>query len=234
MIAALINAVLVLAGSAIGLAAKNHIREKYSQTVIAALALCVSVIGIMSAIETNSIIIVIVCLVIGAVIGELIAIERHIDGLGARLKEKFDKNEDSRFTEGFVSASLLFCVGSMAIMGSMEAGINHNYTIIISKSVIDAVTAITLAATMGVGVMFSAAIILIYQGLITLLAAWVGPYLSAEVVTEMSAVGGVMIMGIAVNMLELTEKKLRIGNMLPAMFLPIGIVPLVNWLETLF
>ena len=87
---------------------------------------------------------------------------------------------------------------------------------------------------MGVGVMFSAAIILIYQGLITLLAAWVGPYLSEAVVTEMSAVGGVMIMGIAVNMLALTEQKLRVGNMLPAMFLPIGVVPLVNWLGTLF
>lgn len=234
MIAAVINAVLVLVGSAIGLAAKNHIGEKFSQTVMAALALCVAVIGITSAIETDNIIIVIVCLVIGAVIGELIAIERHIDNLGARLKKKFDKNEDSRFTEGFVSASLLFCVGSMAIMGSMEAGINHNYTIIISKSVIDAVTAITLAATMGVGVMFSAAIILIYQGLITLLAAWVGPYLSEAVVTEMSAVGGVMIMGIAVNMLGLTGQKLRVGNMLPAMFLPIGVVPLVNWLGTLF
>ncbi len=121
----------------------------------------------------------------------------------------------------------------MAITGSIEAGLNHNYSIIISKGVIDGVTSISFAATMGVGVMFSVIPLLIYQGGITLLAGWVGPYLPDAVITEMTAVGGALIIAIAVNMLELGKEKIKVGNMLPAIFLPIAYIPLASWLETL-
>lgn len=138
-----------------------------------------------------------------------------------------------RFTEGFVTATLLFCVGSMAVMGSLEAGINHNYSIIISKGVIDGVTAITFAATMGIGVAFSTIPLLLYQGGITLLAGAVAPFLSDAVVVEMSAVGGVMLLGLAANMLDLVKERIRVGNMLPALFLPLLYLPLAQWIGQL-
>jgi hypothetical protein len=166
--------------------------------------------------------------------GEALDIEGRLDGAGEFLHAKFmKKGENSRFTEGFVTATLLFCVGSMAIMGAMEAGMNHNYTILISKGVLDGVTSISFAAAMGVGVAFSAIPMLIYQGALTLLASFAGPYLGTAVVIEMSAVGGTIIAGIAINMLGLGKGKLRVGNMLPAIFLPIAYIPLVSWLGRL-
>lgn len=235
MIASLINAILVFIGSALGLIFKARIKEKYSNAVIKGLGLCVGLIGLRSAFETQNILCVIICMVVGLMIGERLRIEDRLDGLGNLLKRKIiKKTENSRFTEGFMSATLLFCIGSMAIMGSMEAGINQDYSIILSKSVIDALTSITLAAAMGIGVFFSGFAVLIYQGILTLLAMWVGPFLPDAVVTEMTAVGGLLIVGLAINMLGLMgDKKIQVGNMLPAIFLPIAYIPLVNWLTGL-
>jgi len=236
MIASVINAVLIFVGSALGLIFKSRIKEEYSKAIITGLGLCVLLIGISSAVGTNNMLCVIICMVIGIIIGELLRIEDRLDNLGERLKQRFMKGRDGgRFNEGFMGATLIFCVGSMAVMGSIEAGINHNYSIILSKSVIDCVTAVTLAAALGVGVVFSGFTVLIYQGLITLLAMWVGPVLPEATVTEMSAVGGLLIIALAVNMLGLAgDRKLRVGNMLPAVFLPIGYIPLENWIRGLF
>lgn len=236
MIATIINAVLVLVGSSIGIVFKSKIKESYTKTLIAGMALCVMFIGISSALETSSAIHLIICMVIGILIGELLKIENRLDSLGDFLKSKFVKSdsENSSFTEGFVAATLLFCVGSMAIMGSLEAGINHNYTIILSKSIIDCVSACTLAATLGIGVAFSAAGVLIYQGAITLLASVVAPYLSSVVVAEMTAVGGLVVVGIGLNMLGIGENKIKVGNMLPCIFLPLVYIPIYNLLAGLF
>ena len=235
MPATLINMALVLLGGALGLRFKNLISEGLMSILTQALGLCVLCIGISSAIGTRDMLCVIVCLVIGTVIGDTADIERHLEGVGDLLRSRFIKGEgSSRFTEGFVNASLLFCVGAMAITGSIEAGLNHNYEIIVSKGVIDGVTSISFAATMGVGVLFSIIPILIYQGGITLLAGWIGPSLPLPVITEMTAVGGALIIGIAVNMLELREQKIKVGNMLPAIFLPILYIPLADWLRTVF
>lgn len=230
MIATVINAALVLAGSIIGLIFKNRIKEKYANAIIRGLALCVALIGISSAIRTENTLCVIICMVVGIIIGELLRIEDRLDNLGGLLRTKVMKGrEGGRFTEGFMSAVLLFCVGSMAIMGSFEAGINKDYTILLSKSVIDCITAVTLASAMGVGVCFSAVGVLLYQGVLTLLAIWIGPFLSTEVITEMSAVGGLLILGIAINMMGIAgEYKLRVGNMLPAIFLPAAYIPIVG------
>jgi hypothetical protein len=226
MIATVINALLILVGGLIGLLFKNRIPERFSQVLTQGLALAVMCIGITSAIKTEDTLCMIICLVIGTVIGELIRIEAHLDQLGGWIQRHVEKGkENSTFTQGFVSTSLIFCIGSMAIMGSMEAGINHNYSILLSKGVIDGVTDISFAATLGVGALFSSVAVLIYQGILTLLAGIVGPYLSTAVVTEMSAVGGLLILGIGFNML-FPERHLRVGNMLPAIFLPILYVPL--------
>lgn len=239
MIATLVNCVLVLLGSAVGLLFRNRISARFSQAVTSALGLCVLGIGVTSAVATENTLCVIVCMVAGTLLGVALRIEERLDGLGERLRRTLMKDGgESRFTEGFVTASLLFCVGSMAVVGSLEAGIHQNYSILISKGVIDGVTAISFAAAMGVGVACSVAPLLLYQGALTLLAGAVGPYLSDAVVTEMSAVGGTIIAGIAFNMLGFGRRNIPVGNMLPAIFLPILYLPLsqrlAGWAGALF
>ena len=235
MIATFINASLVVLGSIIGLLFQKKISQRLCDALIIVLGLCVLAIGITSAIGTKDTLCVILCMAVGTLLGEAINIEKRMDRAGDALKRRLAKEdgEHSRFTESFVSATVLFCVGAMAINGSLEAGLHGNYSILISKGVIDGITSITFAAAMGVGVVFSVIPLILYQGALTLLAAWVGPYLGSAVTTEMSAVGGVIIIGIGLNMLGLPRKKLRVGNMLPAIFLPILYVPLSNWLSGL-
>lgn len=232
MLATIVNVILVLVGSAVGLLFKNVISEKLMSILTHALALCVLGIGISSMTGTENMLCVIVCMVLGTVIGHAVNIEGGLERGGDWLRAKVVKGQgNGRFTEGFVNAFLLFCVGAMTITGSIEAGLNHNYEIIISKSVIDGVTAISFAATMGLGVAFSVIPLLVYQGAITLLAAWVGPLLPTAVITEMTAVGGTLIVAIAINMLDLGKVKIKVGNMIPAMFLPIAYIPLAGWLS---
>ena len=227
MIATVINVVLILVGSTLGLVFKNRISRRFTAALTVALGLCVLGIVITSAISTQDSLCVIVCMVLGTLLGEALRIEDRLEGVGDILRSKVLKGQgNSRFAEGFVNAFVLFCVGAMAINGAMEAGMNGSYDILISKGVIDGVTAISFAAAMGVGVAFSVIPLFLYQGGLTLIFAAVGQGMDPAVVTEMSAVGGVIIMGIAVNMLGLPKEKIRVGNMLPAMFLPLAYLPL--------
>lgn len=229
--ATVINVVLILLGSIVGLLFRGKIPEKLIRAITCALGLCVLLIGIDAALETNDTLCVIVCMVVGTLLGEWIDIEGKMDKIGEALKAKVAmKGENARFSEGFVSASVLYCVGAMAINGSLAAGLRGDWSILVSKGVIDGVTSITFAATMGMGVLFSVIPLFLYQGGLTLLASVIGPYLSGELVAEMSAVGGVIIIGIAVNMLALGKERVRVGNMLPAIFLPAGYLFLAHWL----
>ena len=230
MIATYINCILVLVGSALGLLLKNRIGARFVAGMQSALALCVMGLGISSAVQTEHTLCVILCMVVGTCLGVALRIEQRLDALGDWIQKKVVKKGDtSQFTEGFVTAALLYCVGSMAVMGSLEAGINHDYSILVSKGVIDGVTGISLAATTGVGVAFSVIPLLLYQGGLTLLAGLVGPLLTDAMVLEMSAVGGTIILGIGFNML-FPEKHIPVGNMLPAIFLPIAYLPLAGLL----
>lgn len=233
MLATYINCALVLAGSLLGLLLKGKIGPRFMSAMHSAMALCVMGIGITSAIKTEHTLCLIICMVVGTCLGVALRIEQRLDSLGGWIKRRVVKKGDSsKFTEGFVTAALLYCVGSMAVMGSIEAGINHNYSILVSKGVIDGVTSISLAATTGVGVAFSVVPLLLYQGGLTLLAGLVGPLLTDMMVLEMSAVGGTIILGIGFNML-FPEKHIPVGNMLPAIFLPIAYLPLVGLLGSL-
>ena len=230
MIATYINCILVLVGSALGLLLKNRIGARFMAAMHSAMALCVMGIGISSAVKTEHTLCVILCMVVGTCLGVALRIEQRLDALGDWIQKKVVKKSDtSKFTEGFVTAALLYCVGSMAVMGSLEAGINHDYSILVSKGVIDGVTGISLAATTGVGVAFSVIPLLLYQGGLTLLAGLVGPLLTDAIVLEMSAVGGTIILGIGFNML-FPEKHIPVGNMLPAIFLPIAYLSLAGLL----
>lgn len=234
MIATVVNVLLVVLGSCLGLLFKNRISARFSSGLTAALGLCVLGIGITNMTGTNDTLCVILCMVVGTLMGEAIDIEGRMDRIGERLRRRLaGGGGSSRFVEGFVNASVLFCVGAIAINGAMEAGMNQNYDVLISKGVIDGVTSITFAAAMGVGVVFSVVPLLVYQGGLTLLFGLVGQGIPPETVTEMSAVGGTIIAGISLNMLDLPKEKLRVGNMLPAIFLPLLYLPLARWLTGL-
>ena len=235
MVAVLVNVAAVLLGSTVGLIFRNKINEKFTKAVISALALVTILIGLSSALDTADILCVIICMALGTIIGELIHIDDGIEGAGDFIKKKLlkGKNKENRFTEGFVTACIVFCVGSMTIMGSFEAGINGNNSIIYAKSALDFVSSMMFAAAMGLGVPFAALFVLVFQGALTLLAGVLAPFLSVAVVTEMSAVGGVILVGMGINMLELSPGRIKVANMLPAIFLPIAYVPLSNWITAL-
>lgn len=235
MLAVFVNMATVLIGSAIGILFRNKIKESYVKAIISALALVTFVIGISSAVTTQNLLCVIVCMAFGTLLGELLRLDDRINGAGDWIKRKVlrGKFEGSRFTEGFVSACILFCVGSMTIMGSLEAGVNRNYSIIFAKSALDFVSSMMFGAAMGIGVSFSAVFILVFQGGLTLLAGLVSPYLSVEVITEMTAVGGTILIGMGFNMLELSDKRVKVANMLPAILLPLAYIPLSNWISGL-
>ena len=228
MPAVLVNTATVLVGSLIGILFRNRLRESLRNAVMKALGLCTILIGISSAIATQNLLCVILCMVVGTVIGELLKIDDGIEHAGDAIKAKLLKGKGSsesrsmeNFTDGFVSASILFCIGSMTIMGSLEAGIRHDYSIIYAKSMMDFVSSMAFGAAMGFGVTCSAAFVLVFQGALTLLAGVLGSALSEAAVTEMSAVGGVILIGMALNMLECSKERIKVANMLPAIFLPI-------------
>ena len=236
MIAVFVNMATVLIGSLIGILFRNRLKVQLQNALMRALALCTIVIGISSAIKTEDLLCVIICLVLGTVLGEWIRIDDGIENAGDFIKDRVLKGrvKESRFTEGFVSACILFCIGSMTIVGSLEAGINHNYSIIYAKSTLDLVSSMAFGAAMGFGVTCSVLFILLFQGGLTLLAGLVGPALSTAVVTEMSAVGGTILIGMGLNMVGATKERIKVANMLPAIFLPIAYFPIANWLSSLF
>ncbi len=228
MIAVFVNMATVFLGSLIGIFFRSKIKKEYIDTLISALALITVVIGISSAIKTADFLCLIICLVVGTLVGMLLKLNERLDGAGDFIKSKMPKMKNDRFTEGFVSACILFCVGSMTIIGSFEAGISGNYDIIFAKSALDFVSSMMFGASMGIGVTFSVVFILLFQGGLTLLAGVIAPFLGAAVITEMSAVGGTILIGMGINMLNISDKKITVANMFPAIFLPVIYVPLCN------
>ena len=182
------------------------------------LALCVLYIGVKGSLAGTNTLVTILSLVLGAILGELLNIDRGIERLGAWAQSKLSRG-GSRLGEGFVTASLLFCVGSMAVVGSLQSGLTGNHETIFTKSMLDFVSAIILASSLGLGVCLSGAFVLVYQGAIVLLARWAAPVLSDYVVAEMSCAGSLLIVALGLNMLGIT--KIKVANLLPAMFLPI-------------
>lgn len=237
MLGTLINVATVLAGSCLGLLLGSRVPGRLRDTVMQGLGLCVMIIGALSALETDDVLGMIICMVVGGLLGEGINIEKRLEGIGVRaerlLMRRANDNTDGgdRFVRGFMTASLLFCVGPMSIIGPLESGLSANHATQIAKALMDGVAAVFLAAALGPGVALSAAIILVYQGAITLGATFAASLLTDPIITQMSAVGGVVIIGIGLNMLEIA--KIRVGNLLPAIFLPIAYVPLAGWIARL-
>jgi len=217
MVGVFVNVIAIVIGGVIGLVLKHGINEQVKKVVMQGIGLSVLVIGLSSAILTENVLLMVLSLVIGGAIGALIKIEERLDKLGLKIEDKFG-SEEGGFAKGFVLATLVYCVGAMAIVGSIDAGVNGDNTTLYVKAILDGVSAIIFTATLGYGVIFASVPVLIYQGAIVLLGIKIEPYLTEALITEMSAVGGVIIMGIGLTILEI--KKIHIGDLLPAIFIP--------------
>lgn len=225
MLGTIVNAGAIIIGSLLGILIKNGIKEEYKNTIMDGIGLSVIIIGIMGGIKAQNITLVIGSIVVGSIIGEAIGIETKLNNLGSLMEKSFGRG-DSNFSKGFVTATLIYCIGAMAIVGSLESGLMNNHDTLFAKSALDGISAIIFASTLGIGVAFSAIPVFVYQGAITLLASSLKDILTPAVITEMSAVGGILILAIGINILEI--KKIKIGNMLPAIFIPIIYSIIVN------
>lgn len=220
MLGVFVNVLAVLAGACIGLLLKKGIPDRIGDTIMKGLSLCVLLIGVQGIMKGQNTLVTILSVVIGGLIGELCRLDDGMQWLGAFVERKFrGKGEGVSVAEGFVTASLLFVVGAMAVVGSLQSGLVHDHSTVFAKSTLDFTSSIIFASSMGVGVLFSAFAVLVYQGALTLFAGLLSPLLSEVTISEMTAAGSLLIIGLALNMLGLT--KIKIVNYLPAIFLPI-------------
>lgn len=234
MTGTLINVGTVLLGGVLGLLFGARVPEKLKATVVAGMGLFTAGIGIQMFLKTSNAIIVLGALLIGALLGEWWRIEDGLQSLGQRLEKRFGGATDevgtsSRFVKGFLTTSLLFCVGPMTILGSIQDGLTGDYSLLAVKSVLDGFGALAFASTLGIGVLFSSIIVLLYQGAVTLLAAQLNSVITEAMMNEMTAAGGLILMGLALSSL-LEIKKIRTGNLLPAL----AVAPLIVWVLSLF
>lgn len=227
MIGVWVNSLAVVVGGLLGCLLRGGMKEKYSQTINYGLALCVIIIGIGGALKTNEMLAMIISVVVGSALGELLRIEDGINRLGEWAQSKLSKG-DTGFAAGFVNASLLFCVGAMAVVGSLEAGLQNKPDTLLAKAALDGVFSIILASSFGPGVIFSAVPLTLYQGGIALLAGVLSPLLTDVLINEMSAVGSLLIIGIGINSMNITKERIRVGNMLPAIVIPCVYLPLMQ------
>lgn len=218
MLGTVVNSIAIILGSLLGVIIKQGIEDRYKKIVMDGIGLSVVIIGIAGGIKSENNILVIISIVLGSIIGETIDIERKLNSLGDNMEKKLGRG-DNNFSNGFVTASLVYCVGAMTIVGALESGLLGNHSTLFAKSILDGISSIIFASTLGIGVAFSAIAVFIYQGLIVLFATYLKDFLTSEVILEMSAVGGILIMAIGLNILDF--KKIKVGNMLPAIFIPL-------------
>ncbi|UFS72103.1 DUF554 domain-containing protein [Geomonas sp. RF6] len=216
----IVNAAAICAGAVIGRYAGRFVPNRMRQTVMVGLGLAVLLIGLQMALKSQQTMIVIGSLIVGGILGEILQIEARLESFGLWLQGRF--SGAGNIAEGFVAASLLFCVGAMAIMGSLQDGFGAEPTILYAKAALDGIASIALTSTLGVGVLFSAVPVALYQGGITLAADSAKVLLTDPVVVEMNAVGGLLIAAIGLDLMG--YKRLPVGNMLPAVFVAVGLM----------
>ncbi|MCX7822706.1 MAG: DUF554 domain-containing protein [Syntrophobacterales bacterium] len=215
MVGTLINIAAVSVGSTLGVMLGNRFPQRIQETVFDGLGLLTLFIGFQMAFKTENVLIVLGSLLVGGVVGELFKIEDRLNRLGEILQRTFSMERHKKFVEGFVTASLLFCVGPMAILGSIRDGLTGDYTILAVKSMLDGFASLGFASALGWGVLFSILTVFLFQGSITLSAAWIQKLLTTSMVNEMTAAGGLIIVGIGIRLLKI--KDIRVGNFLPAL-----------------
>ena len=218
MIGTIINCIAIIVGSIFGLFLKGHFPKRMSTILFQGIGLATLVLGIQMAIQANDILLIILSLVIGGILGETIDIEKRLDNAGKKIKSLFKQIKGNEYlTEGFVTTSLLYCIGSMAVMGAIEEGISGSPNILMAKSVLDGISSIIFSASLGIGVLFSAIPVFLYQGTITQIAFLIKNWITTDIVNEMTAVGGILIIGLSLGILEV--KKIKTANMLPSLLI---------------
>lgn len=215
------NAAAIICGALAGIVLRRGLPEKWQQTIMQGIALCIVVIGLQMAFKTANIVIVVVSLVIGSIIGEYFDIEENLQKFGGWIASKVYHGKDGSFAaqlaRGFISSTLIFCIGAMAVVGALQDGLKQDSTILYAKATLDGIISVILTANLGIGVAFSAFSVFIYQGCLTLLAAFLQTVMTEAVLNEITACGGVLITAIGINMLKILE--IRISNQLPAIFI---------------
>ena len=218
MTGTIINSMAIIVGCIFGLILKGHFPKRMSAILFQGIGLVTLVLGIQMAIQAKDILLIILSLVIGGILGELIDIEKRLDNAGEKIKSLFKQIKGNEyFTEGFVTASLLYCVGSMAVMGAIEEGISGNPNILMAKSVLDGISSIIFSASLGIGVLFSAIPVFLYQGTITRIAFLIKNWITTDIINEMAAVGGILIIGLSLGILEV--KKIKTANLLQSLLI---------------
>lgn len=215
----IVNTLLVVVGTAVGLIFKTARLQSIGERIFQVFALFVLAMGVNGASDLSRPVFMLISIACGVALGEVIDLDDKFNRLGQTMQKRFARGDDSHFAAGFVQASLLFCVGSMTVVGALQSGMDNNHSVLYAKSLIDGVTAATLAMGLGVGVGFSAVTVLVYEGLLTLLSGLIAPVMSAEIIALSSTIGSLFLVGMALNMLRITE--LKVANFLPAMFIPI-------------
>jgi uncharacterized membrane protein YqgA involved in biofilm formation len=231
MIGTFLNIATVLIGGALGLLFGARIPDRLKATVISGIGLFTAAMGLQMFLNTENPLIVLGSLLIGTLLGEWWKIEDGLQNLGKILEQRFSREDEdgsNKFVRGFLAASLLFCVGPMTILGSIQDGLTGDYNLLAIKSVLDGFASLAFASTLGAGVMFSTIVILVYQGGLSLLAAQLNSIVTPSMMNELTATGGVILVGLAISSL-LEIKKIRVGNMLPGLV----VAPLIVWVLTL-
>lgn len=227
MIGVIVNVATIIFGSCIGLIFKKGISKKYSDAVMTGIGLCTMLIGVQGMLKGQNVLVSIISMVIGAIIGTAVDFDKRLNGAGDFISKKLRKNSDAdkvSLAEGFVTASLLFCVGAMTIVGSLNSGLKGDHSMIFTKSVLDFFSSMMLSASLGVGVIFAAIFVLFFQGGIVLLAGFLEPILSDAAIAEITCVGSLMILALGLNLTGIS--KFKVANYIPALFF----APLVCYL----
>lgn len=231
MIGVIANTITVLIGSLCGLLLSRGIPEKVSDTVMRAIGLCTLYIGISGALEGKNTLVLILSMAIGTMIGVWLDIDKHFTQAVEKIETKFRRGDGKvSLAEGFISASLLFCVGAMTIVGSLQAGLTGDNRMLFTKSILDLISSFLFASTLGIGVVASAGFVFVFQGAIVLAATWLAPLLSDAVIAEMTCAGSLLIVALGLNLIGVT--KLKILNYLPAVFLPLLLCPVYDWISS--
>lgn len=223
MVGTIVNIIAIIIGSSIGLLIHKNLPDRFVKVTFQIMGLFTLVLGMKMALESQNLLVMVFSLIIGGLLGTAIKLDDKVQGLSAKLGARFGgKNE--HFSKGLITSFLLFCVGSMTIIGALEEGMNGDPNLLLIKSLMDGFSSIALTVAFGIGVIFSVIPLLVFQGGLTLLAAWLGSFLPAEYITEISAVGGVLLLALGMNLLEIT--KIKIIDLLIAILM----VPLLLWL----
>ncbi len=218
MLGVLVNSTAVIIGSLIGMLIKKGLPERIAKAMTTAVALAVVYIGIDGMMSGENTLVLVLSMVIGGFIGTILNLDRHLENFGNKLETKF-KSNNAKISEGFVSASLLFCVGAMTVVGALQSGLSGNHEMQFTKAILDLISSIVLASALGFGVLLASASVFIVQGGIVLLSHVLAPFLSDYVIAEMTCVGSVLIFALAFNLLGVT--KIKLMNFVPAIFIPV-------------